>query len=79
MTNIHRTKEIDTKQEETGETLIFHRKQRENADKSEGHGERQRENADKSEGHGERQRENADKSEGHGARQKEERKRVIIC
>jgi hypothetical protein len=35
--------EIDTKQEETGETLIFHRKQRENADKSEGHGERQKE------------------------------------
>ena len=67
MKNIYRTKEIDTKQEETEETLIFHRKQRENADKSEGHGERQKE------GHGERQK------EGHGERQKEERKRVIIC
>jgi hypothetical protein len=43
MKNIYRTKETDIKQEETGETLIFHRKQRENADKSEGHGERQKE------------------------------------
>jgi hypothetical protein len=34
MTNIYRTKETDARQEETGETLIFHRKQRENADKS---------------------------------------------
>jgi hypothetical protein len=65
MNNIYRAKKTDTKQEEKGETLILHRKQRENADKSEGHGERQRENADKSEGHGERQ--------------KEERKRVRIC
>ena len=29
MKNIHKTKETYTKQEETGETLIFHRKQRE--------------------------------------------------
>ena len=29
MKNIQRTKETNTKQEETGETLIFHRKQRE--------------------------------------------------
>ena len=43
MKNIQRTKETNTTQEETGETLIFHRKQRENANKSEGHGERQKE------------------------------------
>ena len=36
MNNIYRAKKTDTKQEEKGETLILHRKQRENADKSEG-------------------------------------------